>query len=284
MKHGLRVAAIALCMVGGVAAADQPKKPDAAALKKANNHFKLGQEFFKSGQWDRAIAEYQAALDLTGEPLMIFNIGLAHDRANRPEEALANYLKYLELGPDGPIADEARGYVAKLTPIVDKRRKAREAAEAKKAEADRKRQEEEARKAAAARKVQEAHEANVERDERARTIERHGKIQTIAGLVFGVAGAGVVAYGVKRGLDAQSISDELSNHEGAWTDAQIARDAEGKSANRQMFIFTAAGAGAVITGAVLFVIGRGAHGRAERSRVEATPLPGGGSASVAWRF
>jgi len=283
MTSGLRVALI-LTLLGGIAAADQPKKPDATALKKANNHFKLGQEFFKSGQWDRAIAEYQAALDLTGEPLMVFNIALAHDRANRPEEALAGYLKYLELGPDGPIADEARGYVAKLSPIVDKRRKAREAEAARKAEADRKQQEAAARDAEVARKAEEAKQHATERVHEADAIERRGKVEKVAGIVLGVVGAGVIGYGVKRGLDAQSIADELSSHEGPWTDNEIARDAEGKSANQQMIVFTAVGAATVITGGVLFVIGHGARARAERVRVGAIPLPGGGGVSVALRF
>jgi tetratricopeptide (TPR) repeat protein len=274
--------ALAIAVVSATPALADPKQPDAATIKKASNHFKLGQEFFKSGQWDRAIAEYQAALDLTGEPLMVFNIALAQDRAGRAEEALAGYLKYLESAPDGAIADEARGYVAKLTPVVDKIKKQHEADAAKQAAADKEKQDAAQRQADEQKKIDAAKQAD--RNRRADSVDSHAKILEIAGLGVAVIGAGVVGFGIKRGLDAQSISDELSDHQGPWTDAQIARDQDGQDANRQMKIFTAVGAGVIVTGAVLFVVGRGGHGRAERMRVGALPTHGGGAVSFALRF
>jgi len=273
-----------LCLSALPALADAPKKPDAAAIKKANGHFKLGQEFFKSGQWDRAITEYQAALDLTGEPLMVFNIALAHDRAGRPEKALEGYLKYLEENSDGPIADEARGYVAKLTPVVDKLKKERSDEEARKADEQKRQQEEAAKQAEVARLAAAAKGRREERNKEALEIERRGMLQRLGGFVLIGAGAIAVGVGVKKGLDAQSIADELSDHEGAWTDAQIARDDEGRSANKQMIIFTAIGAGAIITGGVFYLIGRGAHARAERVRVDVSATSGGAAASLGFRF
>ncbi len=266
------------------ALADAPKKPDAAALKKANGHFKLGQEFFKSGQWDRAITEYQAALDLTGEPLMVFNIALAHDRAGRPEQALAGYLKYLDSNPDGPIADEARGYVAKLTPVVDKLEKARADEEARKAAEQKRQQDEAARQAELARQAEADKAKQIERNRQADSIERRGTGQRIGGLIGVGAGALLIGYGAKKGLDARSIANELSGHEGAWTDAQIARDSDGRSANTQMIVFTAIGGAVVVTGAVFYMIGRGAHARAEKLRVGVLPAKSGGFATVGWRF
>ncbi len=93
--------------------------PDARAQAAA--HVRQGQAFFQHGDFDRALAEYQTALDLSAEPSLIFNIALCHDRANRPEEALRAFQRYLELAPNGSVADEARGDVARLTPIVEQR-------------------------------------------------------------------------------------------------------------------------------------------------------------------
>jgi tetratricopeptide (TPR) repeat protein len=278
MKH---LALVALLLAVDVAEA-QPKKVDAAALKKASNHFKLGQEFFKSGQWDRAIAEYQQALDLTGEPLMVFNIALAHDRAGRAEQALEGYRKYLEEGPDGAIADEARGYVAKLTPVVDALKKQRADEEQRKAFDAKRAQEDAARQAEAARLAEEAKRNQGERARQADAVEARGKTQRLVGLALVGTGALVAGYGAKRGLDARVIASELEDHTGSWTDAQIARDQEGRSANTQMIVFTAVGAGVAITGAVFYVIGRGAPSHAEKLRVQVTPS--GGQVSATFRF
>jgi tetratricopeptide (TPR) repeat protein len=112
---------------GGAAPAPSP---DADSRAKAAAHFKQGQAFFQRGDYDRALAEYQAAFELSAEPLLVFNIALCHDRANRPEQALADFQRYLAQAPNGPVADEARDDVARLTPIVDKLVADREAARA----------------------------------------------------------------------------------------------------------------------------------------------------------
>lgn len=271
---------VLLVLTAGTIAHAQPKKPDAAAIKKANGHFKLGQEFFKSGQWDRAITEYQAALDLTGEPLMIFNIALAHDRAGRAEPALEGYLKYLDANPDGAIADEARGYVAKLSPVVDKVKQERAAEDARKAEAAKRAQEDAAKQADLAKQAELAKQARAARDKQADAIEHRGTGYRMGGLVGIGVGALVAGFGVSKGLQARDIANELSSHEGAWTDEQIARDDAGRSANTKMIVFTSIGAAVAITGGILYVFGRGAHARAEKLRVGLSPT----GASVAWRF
>ena len=91
--------ALALALCSSLASA-QPKKPDAVAIKKANGHFKLGQEFFKSGQWDRAIAEYQAALDLTGAQPKALDLGITKGLPYVPTPLVVGDLMYL-LGDGG---------------------------------------------------------------------------------------------------------------------------------------------------------------------------------------
>jgi tetratricopeptide (TPR) repeat protein len=111
------LAALALTVAGiPMASADA----DADARAKAAAHFKQGQAFFQRADYDRALTEYQAAFELSEEPSLIFNIALCHDRAPRPDLALAAFRRYLELAPNGSVADEAREDVARLTPIVDR--------------------------------------------------------------------------------------------------------------------------------------------------------------------
>jgi tetratricopeptide (TPR) repeat protein len=101
-----------------------PARPDPAQRDpdraKAAAHFKQGNAYFQLEDYDRALAEYQASFDLSGEPSQIFNIALCHDRAHRLEQALETFRRYLELAPDGAVADEARENIARLTPIVER--------------------------------------------------------------------------------------------------------------------------------------------------------------------
>ena len=114
------IALIALASLVCLRAAPAAAEPDADSRAKAAERFKQGRAFFERGDYDHALAEYQAALDLSAEPLLIFNIALCHDRANQPELALQSFRRYLELAPTGAVADEAREDIARLVPIVDK--------------------------------------------------------------------------------------------------------------------------------------------------------------------
>src|SRR5262245_26562461 len=104
-NRALSFAAIAVLALAPVTARAEP---DRAARARAAAHVKQGKAFFQIGDFDHAIAEYQAALDLSAEPSLIFNIALCHDRANRPEQALDAFRSFLERVPDGAVADEAR--------------------------------------------------------------------------------------------------------------------------------------------------------------------------------
>jgi tetratricopeptide (TPR) repeat protein len=177
-------------------AAAQPAVDDRA---KAAAHFKQGQAYFKADDFDRAIPEYQAAFDLSAEPSLIFNIALCHSRANRPAQALEAYRRYLELAPDGDIADEARDEVARLTPIVDKMTTDRAAEEARKREAERAAEE--------ARKRETAQQAARERAMAPRSRVPLYIMIGGAAVVAGGATAHVLAWRTRGRLESTSDPD-----------------------------------------------------------------------------
>jgi len=275
MRHLVLVVTLAFA---ATAHADAPKKPlDAATRANASAHVKQADEFLKTNQWDKAIAEYQAAFDLTDEPLMIFNIALANDRAGRPEQALAGFRRYLAIAPQGPVADEAREDVARLVPVVDRIERDRAAAKAK--------QDAEARRLAEQRAEEERTRAA--RAEQQRTAERaQTRAATLRWAAIGAGAAGVVVIGVgaKFGLDAAAASDDVSAHVGGWTDVELARDREGRSAETKQIVLTSVGGALVAGGGVLWFLSRRAHQRAERLRVGIAPASGGAFASVTARF
>jgi len=277
------MAAIALsAVVAGTAAA----QPAAGSRARAAARFKQGQEFFKAGDYDHAIAEYEGAYQLSREPVLIFNLGLCHDRAQRPAQALAAFQRYLELAPSGDVADEAREYVARLTPIVEAIR-AREAAAAAEAAEQARRGEAERAARAADQARRAAERSATERSARERSaaeLEGRSRLERWSGIAGGALGVISLAVGAKYGLDARSAAAAITDHRGPWTDRELARDAEGQSAATRMIVFTSVGGAALLGGGILYLLGRHHDTEASRLRLELRAGPAGGGVTLAGRL
>jgi hypothetical protein len=103
----------------------------------------------------------------------------------------------------------------------------------------------------------------------------------IAGMATAGAGVVALAVGIKYGLDARRISNDLSDHDamapndGMWTEAELKSQAVGKRAEKRMFIGTGLGAAFIAGGAVLYYLGH----RERESAAEAAPETEGISAA-----
>ena len=239
-------------------------EPDTAPRTQAAAHVRQGQAYFQRSDFDRALAEYQAAFDLSAEPSLIFNIALCHDRAQRPEAALAAFRRYLALAPNGSVADEARSDVARLVPIVER-------IDANRAAQNARDQEAAAQRADAARREQ----ALRQRDEAAASRIRLARYAMIGGaaVVAGGAAMHIVAWRTASRLD-----DEKRGPPDPFFDDRHALITERNVA----YTLYAVGGVAVAAGVVLALT---APARSETPRVSAAlaPLPGGGAAMVlAW--
>lgn len=274
------VGCVLAALAGSVVA--QPARADRA---KAASHFKQGQLYFKGADYERAIAEYQTAYALSLEPLLLFNIALCNDRAQRPERALEGFQRYLDLAPDGEVAEEAREDVARLTPIVEAILAKREA----------ERHAEETLRAEQARTIEEAHRADLarsaevakrERDRRqleaaarAAPLDRRARLERGVGIAAAGVGALALGLGLKYGLDARADGEAITNHtSGAWSDALLANDSDGHAANTRMLIFTTLGGVCVLGGGVLYELGLRAHHEADQLRVVVHATDRGGAA------
>ena len=78
MTRGLLVAAIALLLAN----------PVQADKKKAQAEFKEGTAALTLNQYDEAIAHYAKGYQEVQDPTFLYNIGIAHEKAGRPEKAL----------------------------------------------------------------------------------------------------------------------------------------------------------------------------------------------------
>jgi len=224
-------------------------EPTADGRAKAAAHFKQGQAYFQAQDYDRALAEYQAAFELSAEPLLIFNIALCHDRANRPEQALQDFQRYLSTGPSGSVADEAREDVARLVPIVEKLTADRRATEARK-------QDEAAKRAA----------------DRAKAQERPDRVRRYVVL----AGAAVTVVGATFHVLSWRTRDRLVNApdpDAYFTDRDTFKLERGLAIGGY-----SVGAATIVTGLIL---GRVLRPRDE-VQVSVMVTPGGAGLAVGW--
>ncbi|HEX7841421.1 MAG TPA: tetratricopeptide repeat protein [Kofleriaceae bacterium] len=253
----IAVATVGLAAVLALAAAPASADPDPAARTQAAAHFRQGQAYFQHEDYDRAIAEYQAAFDLSAEPSLIFNIALCYDRSNRPEQALQAFQHYLQLAPEGSVGDEARNDVARLVPVVEKI-----AAERKTHEAEAHR--EAARRHAAALREAAAHnKAVAHRVQVARAV-------MLAGAAIGVTGA---AFHTLAWQTRDHLTKEPS------PDAYLA-DRHTFELRRGIAIGGyAVGGAALATGLVLALL---AGDRKEVPQLSAAITPGGAAVVMGW--
>lgn len=67
-------------------------------------HYDAGLAFYEGKQFPEAIAEFEAAYAVDGQPVLLFNIGQAYRKAGKLELALAKYREYLERDPSAERA------------------------------------------------------------------------------------------------------------------------------------------------------------------------------------
>lgn len=251
--------ALAVLAVLAGQAAPARAEPDPATRSQAAAHFRQGQAYFQHEDYDRAIAEYQAAFDLSAEPSLIFNIGLCYDRTDRPAQALEAFQRYLQLAPEGSVGDEARGDVARLTPIVEK------------IAADRAAQSEAARQRQDTARRQDA----VRREQEARSDAVAHRVRVSRYVL--IAGAAIAATGATFHVIASRTRDQLTREpdHGAYL-----ADRHSFEVQRGVAIGAYAAGGATLaTGLVLALL---AGDRKDAPQVSAAITSGGASLVLGW--
>lgn len=88
--------------------------PAHAGKAQAEAHYKKGTAFYYLGQFDAAIAEFEAGYTEDPRPGFLYNLAQAHRKAGRPAKALDFYRKYLDLDPRSARRHEVMGRVAEL--------------------------------------------------------------------------------------------------------------------------------------------------------------------------
>jgi len=116
-------AALAIALLGVAA----PRAAQAQDYDAAGRHFASGQERFSQKKFHTAALEFQAAYEITKDPVLLYNVGEAWQRAGDAKRALVAYRGYLKERPGDAAADRADvdKRIAQLdakkpkTPLVD---------------------------------------------------------------------------------------------------------------------------------------------------------------------
>lgn len=198
MRHALFLLALILGSATLPAYAQAPaadsELTDEERDEQGRQLFLAGATAYEGGRYDVALANFQAAYELTNRGALLYNVALAHDRLRHDAEALAAYRGYMTEVPDNPHRAQ-----------VDARIEALERAEAERAEQAAALERE--REATA---EQAAREAELERElAEARTeVREEKKSRWWIGLIVGA----VVAIGVGVGLGV-ALSDRGAEYE-----------------------------------------------------------------------
>jgi tetratricopeptide (TPR) repeat protein len=271
-----------------------------------------GQAAQDGGRYDEAIALYERAYALVPHPELLYNLAQAHRLKGDLDPALAHYRRYLAIDPKGRVSADARRRVTEIEKAIADRkaeaervaaeeavRAAAERAAAQKARADaeeaaraRAAQEQAARaqaeqvkaesEAAALARSNDSESRTSDAGERSASVEgRSSSGKRIAGMASGGAGVVLISAGIYFGHHARSISNELSEHDGPWTDALLARQDEATRSETTMFVCVGLGAAAAITGGVLYYLGR--DGSSDSVAIVPTHVGDANGLVVMWR-
>jgi len=285
------------------AQAQTPAGPTAEDKMEAKVLFERGEALKQSGRaradagdmdggraaFSEAAGLYLRAFRLFPHPAFVFNAAQMHRLSGETRPAIAAYERYLEIDPEGAKAGEARTFITQLrrsqaAPArADQNEGADEDAEDSEdaaAEDGEETADEDGEDVAddavpagdadagAASRALDDFDAE---DEPART----GRPLRIAGLATVAAGAIGLGIGIKYGLDAQSIADDLSQPRSMWGFEERELYEDGERAERTALIFMGIGGAALVTGGVLYLVG---HNR-DSTEVDTKSLAVSASAS-----
>ena len=251
------VVSLALCEMAPLARAQEKASPTEARRREASEHVQRGDAFKESGDHAAAAREYQKAYALVPHPVLIFNLAQVYRLAGERERAIEHYERYLAADPNGRASRQARQFADQLRGELERERTG---AGGRGADSP-------------------PEQAPAGTTTVTRSAERPspGRGLRLTGMVSAGVGLVAIGVGVKFGLDARGISDDIEAHtDGEWPEELLARQADGERAERNMFILTGAGATALVAGGVLYYFGRKARREGEDPAVAVTPVTGGG--------
>lgn len=155
---------------------------------------------YNTGQYDKAIEEFQGLYELKPQPILLFNLAQAHRKAGHKAQALDLYERYLREAPNSELSNETSGYITELKKQIEEEKQAEKAA-TEKAAAEKAAAEKASAEKAAAEKAA-AEKASAE------WKKKYGPARPLNLAKWGAVGLGValiVTGAVLIGVDGQPV-------------------------------------------------------------------------------
>jgi tetratricopeptide (TPR) repeat protein len=274
MRHLIVV--LVLSLVCGRASADSS---DDKARASAREHYAKGTSYFDLGRYDDAITEYSLAYEARNEPTLLYNIGQAHRLANHPALALRFYKMYLTRLPEAPNRGEVETKIAALDRIVEQQ-KAMQTAPPQHPEPPT------TPTPTPPPQVTTAPTTPTTAPARSDVVsDAHaGRGKRIAGVVIAVAGLGIIGGGIATGVLAKNASDKISADNRNHQPYDQATYNAGKTDQILEGVLLGVGGAALVTGGVLYFVGRHEGKRAEVATVAPMLSPTSAGLAVSGSF
>jgi tetratricopeptide (TPR) repeat protein len=256
----------------------EEEKPAASPeqMAQAKEHYTRALDHHGHKEYPAAAKEYEKAFEQFPNPEFIFNAAQVYRLDGQVRIALEKYKYYLELDQNGRGAGDARAHIASLKiqlgQMEEQERKEKEEADQRRAERERRAEEE--RKEKLRRRLAEERRAELA----ARALRDPGsKGMRIAGLTTAGLGLVSLAVGGKFGLDAKSHEQDVTGNT-VWSQQDFE---DGQDAERNALLFFGLGGAAVVTGGVLYWLGRSStRSSSTESQISVTPTPTKSGASL----
>jgi tetratricopeptide (TPR) repeat protein len=277
MRHLIIV--LALSLVCGRASADSSNDKARAS---AREHYAKGTSFFDLGRYDDAITEYSLAYEAKNEPTLLYNIAQAHRLGNHPAQALRFYKMYLTRLPDAANRAEVETKIAALEHIVEQQ-KAMQAAPPQHPEPP-------ARTATTHPEVPTTPTtvpvtpAATPAPSDVVANPHAGRGKRIAGIVIAAAVLAIIGGGIATGVLAQNASDKISAENRNRQPYDEATYNAGKTDQILEGVLLGVGGAAVVTGGVLYFVGRHEGKRAQVATVAPILSPTSAGLAVSGSF
>jgi tetratricopeptide (TPR) repeat protein len=105
-------------------AQDPPRRRLTETQKRETlDRYEKATRLYNLGQYEKAIAEYQAAYLISADPVMLYNIAQCHRNNGQSEEAVRFYKSYLRNAPNAPNRPEVEKRIADMERLSAERRR-----------------------------------------------------------------------------------------------------------------------------------------------------------------
>lgn len=278
MRHLIVVSVLSLVCANASADSSDDK-----ARASAREHYAKGTSYFDLGRYDDAITEYSLAYEAKNEPTLLYNIAQAHRLGNHPAQALRFYKMYLTRLPDAGNRAEVEAKIATLEHVIEQQ-KAVQAAPPQHPEPPPPTAPAPKPEVTTTTTTPAATAATSPPSSDVVANPNAGRSKRIAGIVLAAAGLAVIGGGIATGVLAKQASDKISTENSNHQPYDEATYNAGKTDQILEGVLIGVGGAALVTGGVLYFVGRHEAKRAQVATVAPIWSPTSAGLAVSGSF